>query len=77
VSDLCFAYIRSLPWITSVVVGCETLTQLQQNLDHFLRPKLTDEQCEELERVFPRAPEALLNPSKWTAASAWTAAYAS
>jgi len=65
VIDLCLAYVRSLPWITSVVVGCETLGQLEQNLRLFCTPHLTAEQCDELESSLPVAPEELLNPSKW------------
>jgi spore coat polysaccharide biosynthesis protein SpsF len=67
ISDLCVAYLRSQSWISSVVVGCETLGQLQNNLELFLRPKLTAEQTEEVERSLPRAPEDLLNPAKWKA----------
>ena len=67
-ADLCLAYARSQPWVTSVVVGCETMAQLQENLELFRSPKLSEEQCEELERALPFAPEALLNPAKWNLA---------
>ncbi|MBZ5614770.1 MAG: aldo/keto reductase [Acidobacteriia bacterium] len=66
VADLCLAYVRSQPWITSVVVGCETRPQLQEDLDLFRLPKLSEEQCHELERGLPVAPEVLLNPSQWS-----------
>lgn len=65
VTDLCLAYVRSLPWITSVVVGCETMEQLDENLRLFRTAKLDAEQCERLRRELPRGPENLLNPSKW------------
>jgi aryl-alcohol dehydrogenase-like predicted oxidoreductase/spore coat polysaccharide biosynthesis protein SpsF (cytidylyltransferase family) len=65
VTDLCLAYVRSQPWITSVVVGCETMAQLNENLKLFCRPKLTDGQSVEVEASLPRAPESLLNPSQW------------
>ncbi len=64
-TDLCLAYVRSQRWITSVVVGCETLEQVNENLRLFCQPKLTEEQCAEMERSLPRAPENLLNPSQW------------
>jgi aryl-alcohol dehydrogenase-like predicted oxidoreductase len=64
-TDLCLAYVRSQPWITSVVVGCETLEQVNENLRLFCRPRLSEEQCAELETCLPRAPENLLNPSRW------------
>ena len=65
VPDLCLSYVRSLSWITSVVVGCETLDQLKENLQLFLRPKLSSEEIQELEYALPKAPEELLNPAKW------------
>jgi aryl-alcohol dehydrogenase-like predicted oxidoreductase/spore coat polysaccharide biosynthesis protein SpsF (cytidylyltransferase family) len=65
VTDLCLAYVRSQSWITSAVVGCETLEQVKENLRLFCQPKLTAEQCAELESSLPRAPEGLLNPSQW------------
>jgi aryl-alcohol dehydrogenase-like predicted oxidoreductase len=65
VADLCLAYVRSLPWSTSVVVGCETIDQLEQNIELFARPTLQPEVIQELEDALPRAPEDLLNPEKW------------
>jgi len=65
VVDLCLAYVRSQAWITSVVVGCETEIQLQENLRLFQSPHLMLDQCAELELLLPVAPQELLNPSKW------------
>jgi spore coat polysaccharide biosynthesis protein SpsF (cytidylyltransferase family)/aryl-alcohol dehydrogenase-like predicted oxidoreductase len=65
VTDLCFAHVRSQPWITSVVVGCETMEQLKENLKLFCLPKLTADQCTEVATSLHRAPESLLNPSQW------------
>ena len=77
IADLCLAYVRSLPWITGVVIGCETLQQLQNNLQLFLQPKLTAHQVEELENRCSQVPEVLLNPSRWSLAEESVAAYAS
>jgi aryl-alcohol dehydrogenase-like predicted oxidoreductase/spore coat polysaccharide biosynthesis protein SpsF (cytidylyltransferase family) len=65
VADLCFAYVRSLPWVTSVVVGCETTEQLEENLSLWRNTELSVEQCSRLRQEIPHAPETLLNPSKW------------
>jgi spore coat polysaccharide biosynthesis protein SpsF (cytidylyltransferase family)/aryl-alcohol dehydrogenase-like predicted oxidoreductase len=65
VPDLCLSYVRSLPWICSIVVGCETLDQLQENLRLFSRPPLSSEEVCELEQTLPKPPEELLNPAKW------------
>jgi aryl-alcohol dehydrogenase-like predicted oxidoreductase/spore coat polysaccharide biosynthesis protein SpsF (cytidylyltransferase family) len=64
-ADLCLAYVRAQDWITSVVVGCETVSQVQENLQYFCLPKLTAEECEEIDKKLPEAPEALLNPAMW------------
>jgi spore coat polysaccharide biosynthesis protein SpsF len=65
VHDLCFAYVRSQPWIHSVVVGCDSLTQLREDLSLFRRSKLTKEQCCKLHAAFSDIPPMLLNPTKW------------
>jgi spore coat polysaccharide biosynthesis protein SpsF (cytidylyltransferase family)/aryl-alcohol dehydrogenase-like predicted oxidoreductase len=75
VADLCLAYVRSQSWITSVVVGCETPAQLDEDLGLFRLPKLSSEQCEELESSIPYAPVELLNPSKWDLTHAPTATH--
>jgi len=46
------------------------MSQLEQNLKLFRLPKLTSEQCEEIERSLAVAPDELLNPSKWKLAHA-------
>jgi spore coat polysaccharide biosynthesis protein SpsF len=76
-ADFCLSYVRSMPWVTSIVVGCDNLTQLQANLKLFLRPKLTRDELVEVERTLHDVPEALLNPSKWSVAEIRAAAYAS
>jgi aryl-alcohol dehydrogenase-like predicted oxidoreductase/spore coat polysaccharide biosynthesis protein SpsF (cytidylyltransferase family) len=65
VTDLCLAYVRSRPWVTSTVLGCETMEQLEENLRLSQKEELSPEQCERLRREMPAAPEALLNPSRW------------
>jgi aryl-alcohol dehydrogenase-like predicted oxidoreductase/spore coat polysaccharide biosynthesis protein SpsF (cytidylyltransferase family) len=65
VADLCLAYVRSLAWVTSVVVGCETMDQLEENLRLCRTPKLSAEQCGKLRRAMPKVPEKFLNPAKW------------
>ena len=65
VTDLCLAYVRSLPWITSVVLGCETMQQLEESLRLFRTAELSPEQCGRLRQEVPHAPESFLNPSKW------------
>lgn len=66
VADLCLAYVRALEWLDAVVIGCDTVQQLESNLELFSNPALSRDQCDELECALPRAPEFLLNPSIWS-----------
>jgi spore coat polysaccharide biosynthesis protein SpsF (cytidylyltransferase family)/aryl-alcohol dehydrogenase-like predicted oxidoreductase len=63
--DLCIAYVRALPWVTSLVIGMETVDQLLTNLQFFQTKSLTAEQCLEVENSIPMLPESLLNPANW------------
>ncbi|MGH9497460.1 MAG: aldo/keto reductase [Candidatus Sulfotelmatobacter sp.] len=65
VTDFCLAYVRSLPWVSSMVVGCETMELLEENLRLCQTPDLTQEECDRIRSEVPRAPDTLLNPSKW------------
>jgi aryl-alcohol dehydrogenase-like predicted oxidoreductase len=65
IADLCVAYVRSQNWVTSLVLGCETMNQLEENLRLFRLPLLTPDQPAEIEHAFSNVPEGLLNPSKW------------
>lgn len=64
-ADLCLAYVRGQPWLTSIVVGMETLAQLYDNMRLFQNPALAAEECRVVETVLAGAPERLLNPSTW------------
>ena len=60
-----FRYSRAQPWITEVLVGAETLEQLQELIELCKTPPLTADQVEEVDATLPKAPPDLLNPGKW------------
>lgn len=64
-ADLCCAYVRSQPWIKSVVVGLERLSQLEENIKLFQNPLLNEQEYQRIEVELNDVPEQLLNPSKW------------
>lgn len=64
-ADLCIAYARSQAWITSLVVGIESLEHLNENVMLFQRPVLTKEECDIVETTFCDTSEKFLNPSNW------------
>ena len=64
-TDLCIAYVRSFPWVTSLVLGVETQSQLLELLSCTSEPVLTNDQASFVKTVFSDIPERLLNPSNW------------
>jgi len=63
--DLCFAYVRSQKWIDSVVVGMENIAQLEDNLEMFETPNLSEDACRIIREQFSDVEEVLLNPASW------------
>lgn len=59
VQDLCYAYVRSMEWIDSIVVGVETIEQLEENLSLFNQSVLED--AAEIEKQIPKLDEKFLN----------------
>lgn len=64
-TDLCYAYARSFPWISSIVVGVESIAQLHENLALFHQPELNPEQIKAIQKAFSKTQVALLNPAEW------------
>jgi spore coat polysaccharide biosynthesis protein SpsF len=64
-ADLAIAFARAQPWIHSLVIGVETLTQLQQNLELFATPPLTPPEIAIVRRRLAILPDHLLDPAQW------------
>ncbi len=64
-ADLCLAYLRTKPWITTIILGVETLQQLHENMRLFNLTQLSCEQANYIESFFSNITEELLNPSLW------------
>jgi spore coat polysaccharide biosynthesis protein SpsF len=62
---LCLNFVRSQEWIDSIVIGVETLTQLQQNVELFNYDMAFDKHSEEILILIPDLPESFLNPAIW------------
>ncbi len=71
-ADLCLAYVLAQSWIDSIVVGMETMAQLEHNLERICRPPLDEAQCVSLAGALSGLPDALLDPSRWETAGAPT-----
>jgi spore coat polysaccharide biosynthesis protein SpsF (cytidylyltransferase family)/aryl-alcohol dehydrogenase-like predicted oxidoreductase len=66
VQDLCLAYVRAQSWLTAVIIGSETVGQLQENIGLFQASKLSEVECIRVEEVLSGAGEELLDPSQWS-----------
>lgn len=64
-ADLCLAYARGQSFIHGVVIGLETMEQLDLNLRLAVKRPLDVRQCAAIEKHMPRVPEDLLNPALW------------
>lgn len=63
---LAISYVNSLSAITSLVLGCETSQQVQENVDLFSQcVTLSDDQLYEIRSCFADTPVRVLNPSLW------------
>jgi spore coat polysaccharide biosynthesis protein SpsF len=69
VVDLALGYVTALPWVWSVVIGCETAAQLRDNLARVARTSLKPGEVARVAARFGALPENLLDPSKWAKAS--------
>jgi len=63
VADLCYAYLRGLDWIDSIVVGAETPEQLQENVRLFKKPALDANAINSI--VCPQLDIRFLDPANW------------
>lgn len=64
-ADLCMAFVRAFPWITSLVVGVESATQLRELLSLVHAPPLSAAQTIAVRETFSDVPARLLNPALW------------
>ncbi len=64
-ADLCIAYVRAQPWIDSLVIGMETINQLEENIKLFMNEPLTADEALLVEDSLGEAPVELLNPALW------------
>jgi aryl-alcohol dehydrogenase-like predicted oxidoreductase len=64
---LCLAYVRTQAWVDGVVVGMETLDQLDQNLSIFGNSLMKDNEIKDVTLTRPEVSKNTLNPSNWSA----------
>lgn len=65
IAELAVAFVRDLPGIASLVIGCETVEQLAANIELVTCPPLPDDLRATLRGLFADMPEAAVNPAIW------------
>jgi len=63
--ELCLTYVRSLNWIDGVVIGMETVQQLEENLNLFSRKEFPPKTMELFQKGAVSLSEMTLDPSNW------------
>jgi spore coat polysaccharide biosynthesis protein SpsF len=67
VLDLCLAYVLGHRFVDGVVVGMETIAQLDEHLRVFAEPPLDEQELSLVRNTVPSVPETLLDPARWPA----------
>jgi spore coat polysaccharide biosynthesis protein SpsF (cytidylyltransferase family)/aryl-alcohol dehydrogenase-like predicted oxidoreductase len=67
VSNLCIAYATAFEWVDGVVIGMETLDQLNENLQNFASLPLTWEEINLIRETRPALTDATVDPALWVA----------
>ncbi|MBI3656784.1 MAG: aldo/keto reductase [Acidobacteria bacterium] len=66
--ELAMRYVLGVSELTSVLVGVDSVAQMKQNLEFFLRGPLSADVRTAVDRAVPELPEAIINPVFWTRA---------
>jgi spore coat polysaccharide biosynthesis protein SpsF len=65
-ADLCLAFVLGHDWVDSVVMGVESIAQLNDDLELLRRPPLQLPALQEIEARLRGVPDAVLDPSMWS-----------
>ena len=64
-AELALRYLLSVPTVTSVLVGVETIPQIQENLALQARGPLEPDLLEQIHKTVPTLPEICITPRLW------------
>ncbi|OHY73445.1 aldo/keto reductase [Priestia aryabhattai] len=63
--EMALLYVRDIPEVSKIIIGCETIKQLKQNLRIINLPPLTKEVASEIKDFFQFVPNEIIDPRKW------------
>lgn len=64
-AELCIGYVSAMDWIDGLVIGMETMQQLNDNMFYFEQTSLTTIEIQELNKSCPIVEKNTLDPSLW------------
>lgn len=65
INELAISYVKTIPEITSIILGAETVEQLVRNTEAFHHPKLTRRLLHIIQDEFTSIPLEIIDPRKW------------
>jgi aryl-alcohol dehydrogenase-like predicted oxidoreductase len=65
VVELAFAFVNDHPAVSSLVIGTETASQLQANVELLKQKPLTNKERGAIYRCFQNVPASIVNPTQW------------
>lgn len=63
--EVAFLYVREIDEIASMIIGVETDSQLEENLNFIKKSKLPNSLVDKIKEKFVELPEEIINPSLW------------
>jgi aryl-alcohol dehydrogenase-like predicted oxidoreductase len=66
INELAFNFVRSVKGISSIVIGCDNISQLQQNLSLLETEPLSSKIQNQILNTFSDIEEEIINPSLWS-----------
>ncbi|KWX74772.1 aldo/keto reductase [Paenibacillus jilunlii] len=65
IKELSFLFVRDLPGVSKIIIGCETIDQLKDNLKMMELPPLKKEMIKEINQLFLDIPIKIIDPRMW------------
>ncbi len=65
-AELAARYVLSVPEVTCVLVGVDSVDQMRENLELFARGPLDSDLFDAVSRAVPDLPDSILNPRNWS-----------
>lgn len=63
--ELSFLFVRELRGVSKIIIGCETIEQLKENLMMMELPPLSQETIKEIHQLFMDMPVNIIDPRRW------------